>query len=107
MKFHHACLLPFIAPPTITSSSTVVFTNEGGTAFLHCIAQGRPHPQIHWYHGNSAISSPTLHYGPLHNGTLVVYQASSGVGGAYTCEVENAAGKVEASMLLVVTLNLS
>ena len=48
---------------------------------------------------------PTLHYGPLHNGTLVIYKVSSEVGGAYTCEVENTAGKTEANMLLVVTKN--
>lgn len=97
--------LLFTASPTITNSSTAVFANEGATVSLHCVAKGRPHPQIYWYHGSTKISMPTLHYGPLHNGTLVIYEASSGVGGAYTCEVENAAGKAEATMLLVVTKN--
>ena len=90
------------ASPTITNPSTAVFTSKGATVSLHCVAKGRPHPQIYWYHGNTKISMPTLHYGPLHNGTLVIYEASSELGGAYACEVENAAGKADATMLLVV-----
>ena len=95
-----------VAPSIISSlTSTVVFTNEGGSAALHCVVQGRPHPQIHWYHGNTSIATPNVHYGPLHNGTLLIYQATSEMTGAYTCEVENSAGKAKAPMRLVIRNN--
>ena len=91
--------------PSIVSSSTVVFASEGGSAALHCVAQGRPHPQTHWYHGNVSLATPSVHYGPLHNGTLLVYQATSEMGGAYTCEAQNSAGKAMALMRLVILKN--
>ena len=83
----------------------MVFANEGGSAALHCVAQGRPHPQTHWYHDNVLLSTPSVHYGPLHNGTLLVYEATSEMGGAYTCEAENSAGTAKAFMRLIILKN--
>ena len=96
-----------LAPPTITTSSTLVYGKEGDTVALDCVAKGRPHPLVHWYHGNAGIyiADPTLTYSPLNNGTLLIYDVSPSVGGAYTCEAENAAGKTQVAMLLIVTTN--
>lgn len=92
-----------IAPPTITNSSTVVFASEGETVSLSCEARGKPHPQIHWCYGSYRITGPTLNYSPQRNGTLVIYEVSAALGGAYSCEAENAAGKEQATMLLVIS----
>ena len=90
------------APPSIVNSSTVVFVEEGGTASLYCVTQGRPHPQMKWYYGNIEIGRSSASYSPLHNGTLLVYEANTELEGAYTCEAENIVGKTQVTMLLLI-----
>ena len=85
----------------IVHKSTVVFTEAGHTAAMHCAPEGRPYPTLSWQQGEVRLERDNTH-SVLNNGTLLIYSVAEQDSGVYVCTVENDAGSTEARVLLQV-----
>ena len=80
----------------------IVNVLKGFVVSLHCVAAGKPKPNLTWHHGGLQLERGQRH-SVLANGTLLVYGAERKDEGVYLCRATNIQGSVEARLLLLVT----
>lgn len=63
--------------------------NEGQTAVLECMAEGRPKPLLTWKKDNQSLELTKRHFHAANNQLLIIVKTTLSDSGKYTCEMRN------------------
>lgn len=66
--------------------------NEGQTAVLECMAEGRPKPLLTWKKDNQSLELTKRHFHAANNQLLIIVKTTLSDSGKYTCEMRNTLG---------------
>ena len=61
-----------VVPPTIEDSETTIVVNESDSAWLPCVASGRPAPNITWIYDGKTVLTSGGRFEIVDSGTLII-----------------------------------
>ena len=80
-------------PPSFTEPMKKnKIVNEGQTAVLECMAEGRPKPLLTWKKDNQTLELTKRHFHAANNQLLIIVKTTVADSGRYTCEMRNTLG---------------
>uniref|UniRef100_A0A915CWM9 Uncharacterized protein n=1 Tax=Ditylenchus dipsaci TaxID=166011 RepID=A0A915CWM9_9BILA len=88
--------------PRMKDHSAELRVVEGERAKLDCKADGYPEPTIKWMRGGRPITDMTNFILSPRGETLMILRTKRSDGGAYSCNVKNSAGEIEAPFTVIV-----
>ncbi|KAM6961119.1 immunoglobulin superfamily member 10 [Aplochiton taeniatus] len=92
-------------PYILTRPRGVIRSVSGEPLFLHCLADGRPRPQVYWtVPAGLTLMQPQVHgrHQLLENGTLVVRDTTLQDRGNYVCRARNDAGEAALTVPVII-----
>ncbi|XP_062607304.1 leucine-rich repeats and immunoglobulin-like domains protein 3 [Saccostrea cucullata] len=80
-------------PPSFTEPMRrTKIVNEGQTAVLECMAEGRPKPVLTWKKDNRTLDLTNRHFLAAQKQLLIIVKTTTTDSGKYTCEMQNTLG---------------
>lgn len=76
--------------------------NEGQTAVLECMAEGRPKPLLTWKKDNRTLKLTKRHFHAANSQLLIIVKTMLSDSGKYTCEMRNTLGSMSDNTQLYV-----
>jgi hemicentin len=81
-----------VEPPEILTTESTMTVKLYSDAYLNCVAQGNPSPQLLWLKGGVQVNQADPRFSIFDNGTLRISGVLGGDSGVYQCLAINAGG---------------